>query len=209
MTTAIRSSLVRDLTRYAAATATCADRYAYAFYPMIRDGDEKFICCVHGGEDMKAYLAAAEVLSGLGVDLTGLVERPISERGLDGAEILAADMSWTERAVFSALVERALLIQLRGFARSDHAQTAQMARSIIPQEEKHVAHGLVLLRQAASSEGGRAAAQAAVRRLWPVALALLGTEGNETGDDEARAALRDAARTELEPLGLMIDERVS
>jgi hypothetical protein len=29
MTTAIRSSLVRDLTRYAAATATCADRYAW------------------------------------------------------------------------------------------------------------------------------------------------------------------------------------
>jgi hypothetical protein len=202
MTTAIQPSIVQELTRYAAATATCADRYAYAFYPMIRDGDEKFICCVHGGEDMEAYLKAAEVLSGFGVDLTGLVERPISERGLEGAEVLAAEMSWTERAAFSALFERALLVQLQGFAKSDHAPTAQMARSIIPREEKHVAHGLVLLRQAASSAGTKAAAQDAVRKLWPVALAVLGTE-------EARAALLDAARTEIEPLGLMIGDRVS
>ncbi len=200
MTTAARSSLVQDLTRYAAATATCADRYAYAFYPMIRDGDEKFVCCVHGGEDMAAYLEAARVLSGLGVDLTDLVTRPISERGLEGAEILAADMTWIERAVFSALFERALMIQLQGFAKSDHAPTAQMARSILPREERHVAHGLLLLREATGADGPRAAAQAAIHKLWPVALAVLGSE-------DARAALLDAARTEIEPLGLMIGDR--
>jgi hypothetical protein len=202
MTTATQPTLVQELKRYAAATATCADRYAYAFYPMIRDGDEKFICCVHGGQDMEAYLKAAEVLRGFGVDLTGLVERPISERGLEGGEVLAAEMTWIERAAFSAVFERALLVQLQGFARSDHAPTAEMARSIIPREEKHVAHGLALLRTAAGSPGTRAAAQDAVGKLWPVALAVLGTE-------DARAALLDAARTEIEPLGLAIGERVS
>jgi ring-1,2-phenylacetyl-CoA epoxidase subunit PaaA len=202
MTAATRPSAVQQLTRYAAATATCADRYAYAFYPMIRDGDEKFICCVHGGEDMEAYLKAAEVLRGFEVDLGDLVTRPISERGLDGADALAAKMSWTERAVFSAVFERALLILLQGFARSDHAPTAQMARSIIPREERHVAHGLTLLRTACSSADSRHEAQDAVVKLWPVALAVLGTE-------EARAALLDAARSELEPLGLSVGDWVS
>lgn len=202
MSITTQPSIVQQLTRYAAATATCADRYAYAFYPMIRDGDEKFICCVHGGEDMEAYLKAAEVLSGFGVDLTGLVVRPISERGLEGADVLAAEMSWTERAVFSVLFEGALLVQLQGFAKSDQEPIAKMARSIIPREEKHVAHGLVLLRKAASSADTKVAAQAAIRKLWPVALAVLGTE-------EARAALLDAARTAIEPLGLMIGEWVS
>jgi 1,2-phenylacetyl-CoA epoxidase catalytic subunit len=111
-------------------------------------------------------------------------------------------MSWTERAVFSAVFERALLVLLQGFARSDHAPTAQMARSIIPREEKHVAHGLTLLRTACSSADTKHQAQDAVRKLWPVALAVLGT-------DEARAALRAAARSELEPLGLSVDEWVS
>jgi 1,2-phenylacetyl-CoA epoxidase catalytic subunit len=202
MTAATRANIVQQLTRYAAATATCADRYAYAFYPMIRDADEKFICCVHGGEDMEAYLKAAEVLRDFDVDLGDLVERPISERGLDGADDLGAKMSWTERAVFSAVFERALLVLLQGFARSDHAPTAQMARSIIPREEKHVAHGLTLLRTACSSADTKHQAQDAVRKLWPVALAVLGT-------DEARAALRAAARSELEPLGLSVDEGVS
>jgi hypothetical protein len=202
MTSAPTPAVVQQLTRYAAATATCADLYAYAFYPMIRDGDEKFICCVHGGQDMEAYLMAAEVLRGFGVDLTGLVERPVSERGLERTEVLAGKLSWTERAAFSALFERALLVQLQDLARSDHAPTAQMARSIIPREEKHVAHGHALLRKAASSADTRAAAQDAVRALLPPALAVLGTE-------EARAALLDAARSELEPLGLTIGPRVS
>lgn len=202
MSTSTQATVVRQLTRYAAATATCADRYAKAFYPMIKDGDEKFVCCVHGGEDMEHYLKAAEVLSGFGVDLTGLVERPISERGLDGADVLGAEMTWTERAVFSALFERALLVQLQGFARSDHAPTAHMARSIIPREERHVAHGLTLVRKACSSADTKAQVQDAVGKLWPVALAVLDT-------DEARSALLDAARTELELLGLSIAERAS
>ena len=201
MTTSTQTSVVRQLTRYAAATATCADRYAYAFYPMIKDGDEKFICCVHGGEDMEHYLRAAEVLRGFGVDLTGLVERPISERGLPGADVLGAEMTWTERGVFSALFERALLVQLHGFARGDHAATAELASSIIPREDRHVAHGLALVRKACSSVGP-VEVQDAVRKLLPVALAVLDT-------DEARSALLDAARTELAPLGLSIAERAS
>lgn len=189
---------VQQLTKYAAATATCADRYAYVFYPMIRDGDEKFICCVHGGQDMEAYLMAAEILKTLGVDLTGLVEKPIAERGLDGADVIGAPtVTWTERAAFSAVFERALLIQLQGFAKGDHAPTAAMARTVIPREEKHVAHGLTLLRKACASPETKGQAQDAVKKLWPAALAVLGS-------DEARAALRDAVQSELAPLGLAI-----
>jgi len=84
MTAATRANAVQQLTRYAAATATCADRYAYAFYPMIRDGDEKFICCVHGGEDMEAYLKAAEVLRGFDVDLGDRDDGNRPDTTLDG-----------------------------------------------------------------------------------------------------------------------------
>lgn len=194
------TSRVQQLTKYAAATATCADRYAYVFYPMIRDGDEKFYCCVYGGQDMEAYLMAAEILKTFGVDLTGLVEKPIAERGLDGADVLgASQVTWTERAAFSAVFERALLIQLQGFAKSDHAPTAAMARTVLPREEKHVAHGVALLSKACASPETRSQAQDAVKKLWPAALAVLGS-------DEARAALLDAVCSELAPLGLSVGD---
>jgi hypothetical protein len=195
-------ALVRQLKRYAAATATCADRYAYTFYPLIRDGDEKFVCCVHGGEDMEHYLWAAEVLRGEDVDLTGLVEQPVSARGLEGADVLGAPMTWTERAAFSAVFERALLLQLRAFARGDHAPAAQLAASSIPRETRHVAHGVTLLRAACGTPEGTARAQAAVDKMWPVALAVLDTA-------DAQAALADACRAELVPLGLAVAARMA
>lgn len=202
MTTSTQANLVQQLTRYAAAAATCADRYAKAFYPMIKDADEKMVCCVHGAEDMDHYISAAEVLKDLGVDLSGLVERPISERGLPGADVLDKTGSWAERAVFSALFERALLLLLKGLARSGHAPAAKMAGAAIPREEKHVAHGLKLLRKACSSEDSKRQAQDAVQRLWPVSLALL-------DGDESQSALLDATLAELVPLGLSVPARTS
>jgi ring-1,2-phenylacetyl-CoA epoxidase subunit PaaA len=200
MTTSTQPNLIQQLTRYAAAAATCADRYAKAFYPMIKNADEKMICCVHGAEDMEHYIIAAEVLRELGVDLTGMVERPIAERGLSGAEVLETTKSWAERAVFSALFERALLIQLKGLARNDHAPAARMADAAIAREERHVAHGLGLLRKACSAAETKVQAQESVDRLWPVALAMLDTE-------DSRSALLDATLSELGPLGLSVPPR--
>jgi len=202
MTTSTQDQAVQQLTRYAAAAATCADRYAKAFYPMIKNADEKMICCVYGAEDMEHYMNAAEVLRDLGVDLTGLVERPLTERGLSGAEVLETTTSWAERAVFSALYERALVVLLKGLARSDHAPTAKVASAAVAREEKHAAHGLALVRAACGSADTQAQAQDAVQRLWPVALGMLDT-------DESRAALVDAVLSEFAPLGLAIPAHTS
>lgn len=201
MTTSAESILVQRLTRYAAAAATCADRYARVFYPAIRNADEKFVCCVHGAEDMEHYLKAAAVLRERGVDLGGLVERPIAERGLPGADVLDAARSWTERAAFSAVFEQALVIQLHGLAAGDDPPIARMAAAAIAREDKHAAHGVALLRQACGAADTRQDAQAAVRRLAPVALAMLDT-------DEARAALVEKLRAELAPLGLSVSDGI-
>ncbi|AUX21865.1 uncharacterized protein SOCEGT47_023610 [Sorangium cellulosum] len=199
MTTQAQSTQIQQLSLYAAAAATCADRYAKAFYPMIRDADEKMVCCVHGAEDMEHYISAAEVLRGLGVDLGSVVDRPISERGLYGADVLETTASWPERAVFSAVFERALLAQLRELARSTCAPIAKMAGSAVAREERHAAHGLELLRKACGVEEGRAQAQHAVRRIWPVALAAIEEGG-------PRQAFADAMRDELGALGLSVPE---
>lgn len=188
---------VQQLTVYAAAAATCADRYAKVFYPMTRNADEKMVCCVHGGEDMDHYLRAAEVLRAHGVDLTGLVERPISERGLRGADALEAATTWAGRAVFSALFERALLTQLKALAASSDPEIARMAGSAVACEEKHVAHGMALLRQECSSAEAHKAAQHAIQQIWPTALAVLDS-------DSARAEFVEAARADLAPLGLSV-----
>lgn len=195
----MQSSHVQQLASYAAAAATCADRYAKAFYPMTKDADEKMVCCVHGAEDMGHYITAAEVLRDLGRDLGGVVDRPISERGLYGADVLEATASWTERAVFSALFERALLAQLKELAKSSYEPIARMAGSAIESEERHVAHGLRLLRALCGSADGKARAQDAVQRMWPVALAVL-------DGDEPRRAFVDATRAELRALGLSAAE---
>jgi hypothetical protein len=192
-----------SLTRFAAAAATCADRYAKVFYPMIRDADEKYVCCVYGAEAMKHHQQAVELLRAEGVELAGLVERPISERGLpgsEGLEALAADglETWPARAAFSALVERAMGFQLRRLARSEHAPLAAMAGAALPRQEKHAAHGLWLLGKHCAGEPGEAQAQAqqAIARLWPLACGLAG--------DDARPAFLDALRPALEPLGLAL-----
>jgi 1,2-phenylacetyl-CoA epoxidase catalytic subunit len=190
---------VQKLASYAAAAATCADRYAKAFYKMAKDADEEMVCCVHGAEDMGHYITAAEVLRDLGVDLGGIVERPIAERGLLGADVLETTASWAERAAFSALFEGALLAELRELSKSSCAPIAQLAASAIAHEERHVAHGLRILRGIASSEASKAEAQDAVRRLWPIALAVL-------GGDESRRAFIDAARAEFHALGLSASE---
>jgi ring-1,2-phenylacetyl-CoA epoxidase subunit PaaA len=195
MSTPTQSIHVQQLASYAAAAATCADRYAKAFYPMTKDADEKMVCCLHGAEDMGHYIAAAEVLRDLGAPLGGVVERPISQRGLYGADVLEATMSWVERAVFSALFERALLVQLQELAKSSCEPIAQMAGSAIAHEERHVAHGLRLLCSLCSSPDGKAQAQDAVQRMWPVALAVL-------GGDESRRAFIDTTHPELRALGL-------
>jgi ring-1,2-phenylacetyl-CoA epoxidase subunit PaaA len=199
MSTNSQTIPLRELAFYAAAAATCADRYAKAFYPMIRDADEKWICCVYASEDMDHYMKAAEVLRDLGVDLGGMVERPISQRGLRGVDVLETTASWAERAAFSVLYEGALLALLKGLAASDCAPIAKMAASVIEREEGHVAHGLRLLRGACRAEEGKALAQDAVQRLWPVALAVLDA-------DEPRRAFAEAARVELGALGLSAPE---
>lgn len=201
---ALPPSELASLTRYAAAAATCADRYAKVFYSMIRDADEKYVCCVHGAEAMQHHQQAAELLAQNGVELTGLVERPLEERGLPGAEGLspAGGESWPGRAMFSALVERAMVFQLRGLARSAHAATAALAAEALPRQEKHAAHGLWLAGKLCGERDGkreaRVQAQEALGRLWPMAVALAG--------DAARPAFTDAVRSALAPLGLTVPE---
>lgn len=203
MTTKAEPILIERLTRYAAAAATCADLYAKVYYPAVRNADEKYVCCVHGAEDMDHYLKAADLLRGLGVDLTGLVERPIAERGLVGADVIEAARSWTERAVFSAVFEQALVIQLQGLAASDHPAMVKFASVASTRENKHAAHGLALLRAACGSPDTRADtwhdAHEAIRRMLPVALTLL-------DDGDARAALLDELARDLDPLGLMVSD---
>lgn len=198
MSTNTQSNHVEQLALYAAAAATCADRYAKSFYPMIKDADEKMVCCVHGAEDMDHYISAAAVLRDLGVDLSGMVERPISERGLRGADVLGATASWAERAAFSALFERALLAQLQDLAKSSCAPIAQVAGATLAREERHAAHGLELLRKLCGSADSKAQAQDAVQRMWPVALGVLAA-------DEPRRAFAEAARADLSALGLSVE----
>lgn len=199
MTAQPKPSELASLTRYAAAAATCADRYAKTFYPMIRDADEKYVCCAHGAEAMQHHQQAAALLAERGVDLTGLVERPLEERGLAGVEALApeAGETWRGRAAFSALVERAMALQLRGLARSEDAAVAEWAQGALPRQERHAAHGAWLLGQLRRTDADAdAEARAAIARLWPMAAALVG--------EEAQPALLDALRSSLQPLGLSL-----
>ncbi len=209
------------LASYAAAAATCADRYAKVFYPMIRDADEKLVCCQHGAQAMGHHIEAAALLAPLGIELTGLVDKPLAERGLAGVEVLEAPSTWTDRAGFSAVVERAMAFQLRRLARPaspasaapEISAIAAMATAALPRQEAHAAHGLMLLAVACATPEGLAAAQRAVHQLWPLALGLLDAGGEraadaaaDTGTDRAelRAAFLDALGSALQPLGLTL-----
>jgi ring-1,2-phenylacetyl-CoA epoxidase subunit PaaA len=198
-----------------------ADDYIDLFYPMTKSAAEKKICCERGGEEMDHYRKGAKILADIGHDTSFMIDTPLQERNLYATEAVKAIDTWVERGFFSFLGEAAVLEVLKEMLESSYAPIADMCPSVIEEEKVHVAHGFRIIRDYCSSDEGRAEAQEALLRWWPIALDTFGTTHSKRSplyvkwglrkynNEEARQRFIALTVPKVERLGLTVPDHES
>lgn len=151
-----------------------ADDYLELFYPMTNDPYEKQVCFERGGEEVDHYRKGAAVLADLGKDAKFMMDVPLQERSLYATEAVKRIDNWPERGFFSMLGEAAVLDILEEMQESSYKPVAEMCPGVIKEEKVHVAHGFRIIRGLCETAEGRAQAQKALLRWWPVSLDVFG-----------------------------------
>ncbi|WP_394824099.1 Phenylacetic acid catabolic protein [Pendulispora albinea] len=195
-----------------------ADDYLELFYPMTQDPFEKKVCCERGGEEVDHYRKGAKVLSDIGHDAAFMMDVPLQDRSLYATEAVKRIDSWPERGFFSLLGEAAVFDILLEMSESSYKPIAEMCPGVIREERVHVAHGLRIIRGLCQTPEGKAQAQTALRRWWPVALDVFGRSGSKRSqlyvkwrlrkytNEQARDRFIEATAPKLRQLGLEVPD---
>ncbi|MDF3835384.1 phenylacetate-CoA oxygenase subunit PaaI [Cupriavidus basilensis] len=198
---------------------TGADDYTRIFYPLAPTALEKFVCCERAAEEMNHYMLGAAVLQELGIDTSHMLGQDMMERPLYPNELVRGVETWMERGIFSFLGEAVVLDHLLEFAESSYQPFAKIfIDQIIKDEHIHVAHGYRIVKQACEAPAGRAAAQEALNRFWPIVLDLCGKTDSvrtplyvewglrQTTNAELRDRFIRKTRPRLQSLGLAVPD---
>jgi ring-1,2-phenylacetyl-CoA epoxidase subunit PaaA len=167
-----------------------ADDYLELFYPMTTDPYEKRVCCERGGEEVDHYRKGSRVLEGMGHDAKFMMDTPLHERSLYATEAVKRIDSWPERGFFSLLGEAAVFDIIEEMGESSYKPIADMCPSVLKEERVHVAHGLRIVRTLCETPEGRAQAQKALKRWWPVALDVFGKSDSKRSERYVKWRLR-------------------
>lgn len=193
-----------------------ADDYLELFYPMTDDPYEKQVCCERGGEEADHYRKGARVLATMGHDAKFMMDIPLQERSLYATEAVKRIDSWPERGFFSLLGEAAVFDIIGEMGESSYRPTAEMCPSVLKEERVHIAHGLRIVRALCETPEGRAQAQKALKRWWPVALDVFGKSDSKRSqlyvkwrlrkytNEQARDRFIENTVPKLERLGLEV-----
>jgi ring-1,2-phenylacetyl-CoA epoxidase subunit PaaA len=193
-----------------------ADDYLELFYPMTSDPYEKQVCFERGAEEVDHFRKGAKVLADLGKDATFMMDIPLQERSLYATEAVKRIDNWPERGFFSMLGEAAVLDILEEMAESSYRPVAEMCPGVIKEEKIHVAHGFRVVRTLCETPEGRAQAQKALLRWWPVALDVFGKSTSRRSalhvkwrlrkytNEQARQRFIEAQVPKLQRLGLEV-----
>lgn len=105
--------------------------------------------------------------------------------------------SWPDFVALNALADTALTVQLEALGRSAYLPLRQRVQKLVEEETFHGAHGVAWFRRiVGAGEEGRAAMEAAVRRLLPSLLRWYGP------DSQSARGLQDASIVEAAGSGL-------
>jgi ring-1,2-phenylacetyl-CoA epoxidase subunit PaaA len=198
---------------------TGADDYTQVFYNLAPNAFEKFVCCERAAEEVQHYVLSAEVLDGIGVDTSNMLEQHFMERPHYANELVRGVKTWMERGIFSFIGEAVVLEHLLEFQHSSYQPFADIfVKQIIKDEHVHVAHGYRIIKHACVAEAGRAEVQRALDRLWPHLLDLFGHPLSKRSQQYVKWGLRTTTNGELrqrfvtkilprlESLGLVVPE---
>ncbi|HAT32257.1 MAG TPA: phenylacetic acid degradation protein [Janthinobacterium sp.] len=177
---------------------TGADDYTQVFYNLAPNAFEKFVCCERAAEEVQHYVLSAEVLGGIGIDTSNMLEQHFMARPHYANELVRGVKTWMERGLFSFIGEAVVLEHLLEFQHSSYQPFAEIfAKQIIKDEHVHVAHGYRIIKHACASDAGRAEVQVALDRLWPHLLALFGHAQSKRSQEYVKWGLRTTTNGEL------------
>ncbi|MES2743635.1 MAG: Phenylacetic acid catabolic protein [Pseudomonadota bacterium] len=177
---------------------TGADDYTQIFYNLAPNAFEKLVCCERAAEEIEHYVLSSDVLAGIGVDTSPMLEQHFLERPRYANELVRGVKTWMERGVFSFIGEAVVLEHLLEFQHSSYQPFADIfAKQIIKDEHVHVAHGYRIVQQACASADGLAEAQRAIDRLWPHLLGLFGHPRSERSRLYVKWGLRSTTNGQL------------
>lgn len=174
---------------------------------------EKMYCYEGARDEMSHYIVSAEVLAGVGVDTSYMLERG-AERAAYPQDWLSGKTTWAERGITSYLAEWGALEIVEEMAQSSYRPWAAIMPGIIADETRHTEHGRRITEDAVRSPQGRDAVQRALERMWPEVLDMFGRSDSERsaqavkwgirirGNEAARQRFAVRARAALEELGL-------
>ncbi|PRC92789.1 Phenylacetic acid catabolic protein [Solimicrobium silvestre] len=198
---------------------TGADDYIQIFYNLAPNAFEKMICCERAAEEIQHYMLSAEVLEGIGVDTSFMLQQNFLERTNYSNEFVRGVKTWMERGIFSFIGEAVVLEHLLEFQQSSYKPFADIfAKQIIKDEHVHVAHGYRIIKDACETGSGLRDAQAALDRFWPHLMELFGHPLSErsrlyvkwglrkTTNGELRERFITKTRPRLESLNLVMPE---
>ena len=169
-----RDLVVHQMMAHTEGELSGADDYLELFYPMTSDPYEKQVCFERGAEEIDHFRKGAKVLADIGKDASFMMDIPLQERSLYATEAVKRIDNWPERGFFSMLGEAAVLDILKEMAESSYRPVAEMCPGVIKEEKVHVAHGFRIIRTLCETAEGRAQAQKALARWWPVSLDVFG-----------------------------------
>jgi len=86
--------------------------------------------------------------------------------------------SWTDQAVFLAIVDRAAAHQFRQFVQSPYEPFRQACQETLSEEYGHVGLGMDAVKELLKTEAGRAEVGAALEKWLPVGLQSFGADGS-------------------------------
>lgn len=176
---------------------TGADDYTQIFYHLAPNAYEARVCCKRAAEEIDHYMLTAKVLSDIGVDCSDMLKQNMYERPYYPTDFVRDIRTWMERGMFSLLGETVVLYHMLEFQESSYKPFADIFARIIREENVHVAHGRRIVKEACETAEGRAEAQAALDRFWPIALDLFGRSDSARSPRYVRWGLRKTANTEL------------
>ncbi len=209
----------KDLTKrlmliHAEGELTGADDYTQIFYHLAPNPYEIRVCCERAAEEVDHYVLTAKVLNDIGVDCSYMLKQDMYERTFYPTDFVRDIRTWMERGMFSLLGETVVLYHMLEFQESSYKPFAEIFPRIIREENTHVAHGRRIIEEACETLEGKAEAQAALDRFWPIALDLFGRSDSKrsplyvkwglrrTGNNELRERFIRKTRKKMAGLGL-------
>ncbi|MGW1465829.1 Phenylacetic acid catabolic protein [Streptomyces sp. NPDC001493] len=172
------------------------DDYALMFLPLAPSSEERQVCAERAAEEYDHYKIGKRILADLGVDTSYMESQSISERMLFADDRMHTCSTWAERGVYSYIGEETAMVMLREFAESSYKPWAEAVRTIIQDEKIHIAHGARVCRNLAETEEGREQLQAALDRLWPMFVGILGSPNTKRSQAVVRYGLRKTTNAE-------------